>query len=91
DLPAVIRELKGGRIEFRNDRTGIVHAALGRKSFTDEQIRDNLYAVVDAINRAKPTSIKGVYCRTLTIATTMSPGIGLDVATTSAAASASAG
>jgi len=91
DLPAVIRELKGGRIEFRNDRTGIVHAPLGRKSFTDEQIRDNLYAVIDAINRAKPSSIKGVYCRTLTIATTMSPGIALDVATASVAASAAAG
>lgn len=91
DLPAVIRELKGGRIEFRNDRTGIVHTVVGRKSFTDDQLRDNLFAVVDAINRAKPSGAKGVYCRTLTLTTTMSPGIPLDVTATMASASAAAG
>ncbi|HEV2529230.1 MAG TPA: 50S ribosomal protein L1 [Thermomicrobiales bacterium] len=79
DLPGVIRELKGGRIEFRNDRTGIVHAPIGRKSFTPEQLRENLLAVVDAVSRAKPASTKGVYCRTLTLATTMSPGVPVDV------------
>ena len=79
DLVGVIRELKGGRIEFRNDRTGIVHAPIGRKSFTGDQLRDNLYAVVDAVNRAKPGSIKGTFCRTLTVASTMSPGVPLDV------------
>ncbi len=79
DLPNVIRELKGGRIEFRNDRTGIVHAPIGRKSFTPEQLRENLFSVVDAVNRAKPASTKGVYCRTLTLATTMSPGVPIDV------------
>ena len=79
DLAGVIRELKGGRIEFRNDRTGIVHMPIGRKSFSDEQLRDNLYAVVDAVNRAKPAGTKGIYCRTLTVATTMSPGVALDV------------
>src|SRR5262245_60719890 len=52
DLPAVLRELKGGRVEFRNDRTGIVHLAIGKKSFTEEQLRDNLYAFVDALQRA---------------------------------------
>lgn len=90
DLPAVIRELKGGRIEFRNDRTGIVHTVVGRKNFTDDQLRDNLFAVVDAINRAKPSGAKGVYCRTLTLTTTMSPGIPLDVTATMASASAAA-
>lgn len=79
DLPGVIRELKGGRIEFRNDRTGLLHMPIGRKSFSDEQLRDNLYAVVDAVNRAKPSGTKGTYCRTLTVATTMSPGVALDV------------
>jgi large subunit ribosomal protein L1 len=79
DLAGVIRELKGGRIEFRNDRTGIVHAPIGKKSFSDEQLRDNLLAVVDAVNRAKPSSSKGTFCRTLTLATTMSPGVPLDV------------
>ncbi|MEJ7901479.1 MAG: 50S ribosomal protein L1 [Thermomicrobiales bacterium] len=79
DLPAVIRQLKGGRVEFRNDRTGNVHVTIGKKSFTPEQISENLLAVVDAISRSKPSGIKGVYCRTLTLATTMSPGIALDV------------
>jgi large subunit ribosomal protein L1 len=86
DLPNVLRELKGGRVEFRNDRTGIVHLAIGKKSFSDDQIRDNLYAFVDALQRAKPSGAKGVYLRTLTIASTMSPGIHLDVPATAAAA-----
>lgn len=79
DLPAVIRELKGGRVEFRNDRTGNVHVVVGKKSFEPSQIQENLLAVVDAINRAKPSGIKGIYCRTLTLASSMGPGIALDV------------
>jgi large subunit ribosomal protein L1 len=90
DLPNVLRELKGGRVEFRNDRTGIVHVAIGKKSFPPEQIRGNLYAFVDALQRAKPSGVKGVYCRTLSISTTMSPGIDLDVAETMARASEAA-
>ena len=79
DLPNVIRELKGGRVEFRNDRTGNVHLTIGRKSFEDDQIAGNILAVVDALNRVRPTGLKGVYCRTLAIASTMGPGIHLDV------------
>jgi large subunit ribosomal protein L1 len=90
DLPNVLRELKGGRVEFRNDRTGIVHLGIGRKSFSDEQLRENLYAFVDALQRAKPSGAKGVYLRTLAIASTMSPGIALDVPATVAVASEAA-
>lgn len=91
DLPNVLRELKGGRVEFRNDRTGIVHVGIGRKSFSNDMVRDNLYALVDAIQRAKPSGVKGVYCRTLTLTGTMAPGIPLDVPLTLAnATSASA-
>ena len=91
DLPNVLRELKGGRVEFRNDRTGIVHVGIGRKSFSNDMVRDNLYALVDAIQRAKPSGVKGVYCRTLTLTGTMAPGIPLDVPMTLAnATSASA-
>ncbi|MCC7023648.1 MAG: 50S ribosomal protein L1 [Thermomicrobiales bacterium] len=90
DLPNVLRELKGGRVEFRNDRTGIVHLGIGRKGFTDEQLRENLLAFVDALQRAKPSGAKGVYLRTLTIASTMAPGIHLDVPATVAAAEAAA-
>jgi large subunit ribosomal protein L1 len=79
DLPGVIRELKGGRVEFRNDRTGNVHLAIGRKSFDEKQIQENILAVVDALNRVKPTGLKGIYLRTLAVATTMSPGVRLDI------------
>jgi large subunit ribosomal protein L1 len=90
DLPGVLRELKGGRVEFRNDRTGIVHVALGKKSFPAEHLRGNLYAFVDALQRAKPSGAKGVYLRTLAIATSMSPGVALDVAQTVANAAEAA-
>src|SRR5581483_8669041 len=81
DLPGVLRELKGGRVEFRNDRTGNIHTVIGRKSFTSEQLRDNFYAFVDALNRAKPAGAKGVYIKTLAVASSMSPGIALNVST----------
>jgi len=90
DLPGVLTELKGGRVEFRNDRTGIVHLGIGRKSFSDDQLRGNLLAFVDALQRAKPTGAKGVYLRTLTVKSTMSPGIHLDVPVTVAAAAEAA-
>ncbi|MDQ3692469.1 MAG: 50S ribosomal protein L1 [Chloroflexota bacterium] len=86
DLPDVLRELKGGRVEFRNDRTGIVHVAIGKKSFSADALRDNLYALIDAMQRAKPSGVKGVYCRTINIASTMGPGISLDVPVTLASA-----
>jgi large subunit ribosomal protein L1 len=88
DIAGVVRELKGGRVEFRNDRTGLVHLGIGRKSFSNQQIQDNLFAFVDAILRAKPSGQKGVYCRTLTLTSTMAPGIPLDVASTTASAQA---
>ena len=87
DLPNVIRELKGGRVEFRNDRTGNIHVTVGKKSFEEDQIRANVLALVDAVTRAKPSGIKGVYCRTLSLTTTMSPGVSLDVSDTVSKAS----
>jgi large subunit ribosomal protein L1 len=91
DLPGVLRDLKGGRVEFRNDRHGNIHSVIGRKSFDEGQIRDNLYAFIDAMNRAKPSGVKGVYVRSIAISTTMSPGVALNVglATQNAAATAS--
>jgi len=90
DLPGVLRELKGGRVEFRNDRHGNVHTVIGRKGFDEAMIRDNLYAFVDALSRAKPSGIKGVYVKSLTITTTMSPGVPLNVALATQNASAAA-
>jgi large subunit ribosomal protein L1 len=91
DLPNVLRELKGGRVEFRNDRLGIVHSVIGRKSFSDQQIVENLYAFLDALQRAKPSGAKGIYCRTLSITSTMAPGIPLNVSNALANASVAAG
>lgn len=90
DLPGVLRELKGGRVEFRNDRLGIVHTVIGRKSFEDQHLLENLYAFVDALMRAKPSGAKGVYCRTLTLTTSMGPGVPLNVPQTIANAVAAA-
>jgi large subunit ribosomal protein L1 len=90
DLPNVLRELKGGRVEFRNDRTGIVHLGVGRKSFSADQLRDNVLAFVDALQRAKPSGAKGVFLRTLTISSSMSAGVRLDVPAAVAAAEAAA-
>lgn len=82
DLPGVIKDLKGGRVEFRNDRLGIVHTIIGKKRFSDAELRENLLAFVDALNRAKPSGVKGVYLKSLSLASTMGPGIRLDVART---------
>ena len=87
DLPNVISELKGGRVEFRNDRTGNIHVTIGKKSFDEAQIQANVLALVDAVTRAKPPGIKGVYCRTLSLTTTMGPGVSLDVTDTVSKAS----
>ncbi len=86
DLPNVIRDLKGGRVEFRNDRLGIVHTVIGKKRFTDAELKANLLAFVDALNRAKPSGVKGVYLKSLSLTSTMGPGIHLDIPTTLAEA-----
>src|SRR5262245_32031645 len=79
DLDRAIREVKGGRVEFKVDKAGIVHVAVGKSSFDAEQLVANLASLVDAINRAKPSGAKGTYLRTLTIASTMGPGIRVDI------------
>jgi large subunit ribosomal protein L1 len=82
DLPGVIQELKRGRVEFRNDRTGLVHVVIGKKSFEAPALEANLMALIDAIVRAKPSGAKGVYCRSITLTSTMGPGVPLDVTRT---------
>ena len=74
DIERAVGEIKSGRIEFKVDRAGIVHAPVGRASFTPEQLAANVATLVDAINRAKPSGAKGTYMRTLTLAPTMGPG-----------------
>ncbi len=79
DLERAIREVKAGRVEFKVDKTGIIHVPFGKSSFENDQLVDNLAALIDAINRAKPTAVKGSYFKSLTIASTMGPGIRVDV------------
>jgi large subunit ribosomal protein L1 len=79
DIERAVSEVKGGRVEFRVDKTAIVHAPIGKSSFEPAALVDNLAALVDAVNRAKPTGAKGQYLKGLTIASTMGPGIRVDV------------
>src|SRR5919201_1315414 len=79
DLPRTIREVRGGRVEFRNDKTGLLHVAVGKVSFDEQQIFDNIAALIDAVKAAKPASTKGVYIKSVTFTSTMGPGIRVDV------------
>ena len=78
DVIKAITELKAGKVEYRIDKAGVVHAAVGKKSFGPQKIKENVEAVIDALVRAKPTSSKGVYLRSIAISSTMSPGIKVD-------------
>jgi large subunit ribosomal protein L1 len=90
DLPGVISDLKGGRVEFRNDRLGIIHSVIGKKDFTAEQIQENFLSFVDALMRSKPSGIKGIYLRSLALTSTMGPGIRVNIAEAVANAAESA-
>ncbi len=79
DLPRVIGEARKGRVEFKLDKTAIIHVPLGKVSFEDNKLMDNLVAVVDAVMKAKPSGAKGQYVRSATLTTTMGPGIRLDL------------
>jgi large subunit ribosomal protein L1 len=79
DLARAISEVKGGRVEFKVDKGGIIHVPFGRASFEPDQLVDNLAALTDAVNRARPKEAKGQYFKSLTVAATMGPGIRVDV------------
>jgi len=78
DVARAVREIKAGKIEFRVDKTGNVHAPIGKVSFSASQLRDNLAAFLDTILKAKPSAAKGTYLRSATISSTMGPGVRLD-------------
>jgi large subunit ribosomal protein L1 len=79
DIERAVREVKGGRVEFKVDKGGLIHVAAGKGSFEAQQLVENLTTLVDAINRAKPAGAKGQYLQGLTIASTMGPGIKVDI------------
>ena len=78
DLPRLINEAKAGRVEFRVDKTSNIHAPIGKASFTQEQLVENLTAFIGAVKRARPSAAKGTYIQKITVANTMGPGIKLD-------------
>ncbi len=88
DIERAVGEVKGGRVEFKVDRAGIIHVPVGRVSFTPAQLAENVAVLVDAVQRAKPSGAKGGYLRTLTLAPTMGPGVRIDIPSALAAASA---
>ena len=80
DVARAVKELKAGKIEFRVDKAGIVHAPIGKKSFTPEALAENLHHFLEAIVRARPAAAKGQYMRSVTVSSTMGPGVPLDPA-----------
>ncbi|NMP23753.1 50S ribosomal protein L1 [Sulfobacillus harzensis] len=75
DVKNAINEIKAGKIEYRTDRAGIVHAPIGKVDFDTEKLVQNLATLIDALNKAKPAAAKGTYLRSITVSTTMGPGI----------------
>lgn len=80
DVAKAVAELKAGKVDFRVERAGIVHAPIGRVSFGQEKITENLTALIDKLNRLKPSSAKGTYFKGVALSTTMGPGVKLDPA-----------
>ncbi len=78
ELANAVKEIKAGRVEFRADKTGITHNAAGRRDFSVDDLYDNVKALLQAIYRARPASVKGTYVRSISIAPTMGPGIAVD-------------
>ncbi|MGY9003049.1 MAG: 50S ribosomal protein L1 [Rhodospirillales bacterium] len=80
DVKKAVEDAKGGQIEFRAEKTGIVHAGVGKASFSEEALAENVKTFVDAIAKAKPTGVKGAYMKRVSLSSTMSPGLKLSIA-----------
>ena len=86
DVAAAVKNAKGGQVQFRADKTGIVQCTIGRASFSPEQLRDNLAALVEALNRSRPANTKGIFLRKVSVSSTMGLGVKVDPASLSAQA-----
>jgi large subunit ribosomal protein L1 len=78
NVTQAIKEIKAGKVEFRVDKTGIIHAPVGKTSFPTEALVANAHALVDSVVRAKPAAAKGKYLRSVTVSSTMGPGVAID-------------
>jgi large subunit ribosomal protein L1 len=87
DVKKAVADAKGGAVEFRVEKAGIVHGGVGKASFTEAQIRQNVKAFIDAVAKAKPTGAKGTYVKKVALSTTMGPGVRIDPANATAAES----
>ncbi|MFH1654878.1 MAG: 50S ribosomal protein L1 [Pseudomonadota bacterium] len=81
DIGKAVKDIKAGKVEFRIDKAANLHAPVGKRSFKQEQLKNNIIALIEAVNRAKPSSSKGTYFKKMSISSTMSPGVKVDVAT----------
>jgi len=88
DVAAAVKAAKGGQVEFRAEKAGIIHAGVGKASFTETALVENVKAFVGAISRAKPSGAKGTYIKRVSLSSTMGPGVTIDVASASSGASA---
>ncbi len=79
DVTKAVQDIKAGKIEYRLDKTNIIHVPIGKASFTEEQLADNFQTLIDAINKAKPSTLKGQYLKSVTLTSTMGPGVKLNV------------
>ena len=84
DVATAVRNAKAGQVQYRVDKAGIVHATIGRRSFESDKLRGNLTALLDALNKSKPSTVKGIYLRKLAVSSTMGVGVRVDPATLTA-------
>ena len=78
DVTKAIQEIKAGKIEYRLDKTNIIHVPIGKASFTEEQLADNFQTLIDAVNKARPAAVKGQFLKSVTLTSTMGPGVKLN-------------
>src|SRR5579864_9032252 len=79
DVAKAVKEVKAGKVEFRVDKTGIIHAPVGKIEFTKDQLSENAHTLIDSVMKARPAAVKGKYVKRITVASTMSPGVDLDL------------
>src|SRR5499427_3978752 len=79
DVATAVKNAKAGQVQYRADKSGIVQCSIGRASFTPEQLRDNLVALIEAVNKSRPSNVKGIYLKKISLSSTMGPGVRVDV------------
>ncbi len=80
DVTKAVKDIKAGKVEYRLDKTNIIHVPIGKASFAEEQLADNFHALLDAIIKAKPSTVKGQYLKSVTVTSTMGPGVRINTA-----------